>query len=214
LTRSWARSAVVAALVISGAAWSEEPKDPATVVPLTVAQATKAALRVSALPKGWDGGVAVDPSPVVGSRGEYAPAECVGILHPLDQAGTPDTAVRGQYFTRQPQQWVTEQIYSWSTDQGEVVRRLADLSTTCASFDLTSPSDHAKSRWTVKRLPGQEILLRFESTDEGSGPPTVAYIAYVVRGGTVMSLEAQGDTFTDAVFTRTVEKAIDQSVAR
>ena len=71
------RFAVVGVLLFSACAHQADDTTPApsapTVVPLTVAQASKGALTVADLPKGWEGGV--------------APAEWSGNTH-HDRPGT------------------------------------------------------------------------------------------------------------------------------
>src|SRR5689334_3985068 len=86
-----------------------------TVAPLPVDQAMKAALAVSDLPKGWDGGVSVEPSAAPGRLGQYDPPECMLANHPFVLAGHPTTDVVGQYFVREPLRTVHETIMSWST---------------------------------------------------------------------------------------------------
>ncbi|MFD7160936.1 hypothetical protein ACFV9C_40575 [Kribbella sp. NPDC059898] len=108
------------------------PTPTPTVVPLTVGQAKEAALTVADLPKGWDGGVAVDPTPTPGYRAQYDPPECLVFRHPTDILGDPVTAVLGQYFTRDPQQSVTEWVQSWPTQVGTLVPELAGRFAKCS----------------------------------------------------------------------------------
>ncbi|MDX2971780.1 hypothetical protein [Kribbella solani] len=139
---------LVVVVVFAVAACSGQPGDdidpvvgtPSTkpVVPLSMAQATKAALLVRDFPKGWDGGVAADPKPTPGYRGEYDAPECLAFRHPTDLLGTPTTAVRGQYFIREKFSSVTELVWSWPT-------RLD-------SFNRAVPSDAAFAQLLTKAI--------------------------------------------------------------
>ena len=105
------------------------------VVPLTVAEATKAALRVSDLPKGWDGGVAPDRTPTLGLPVTYDPAECQVVRDPLRDGGTPTTIIRGQYLLRannpSDDKVVTEVIASFPAAQLPLVRDIAEVLPRC-----------------------------------------------------------------------------------
>ncbi|WP_350274792.1 hypothetical protein [Kribbella sp. HUAS MG21] len=214
-TKAVRRLALVAVLLLTACTNQADlptPTPTPTVVPLTVAQATQAALRVSDLPKGWDGGVAVDPRPTPGPRGQYDPAECVAFRHPTDPLGKPTTAVRGQYFTRQPLQTVTEFVWSWPTEPDSLVPDLVSGLGKCSSYTMVAP-DEEKYRWAATRLPvsglSNGLALRYDaSTESGEPAAFVIYSAYVVRGGTVVYLEVQGETITDAVFAQLVSKAV------
>ncbi|GAA1555912.1 hypothetical protein GCM10009804_10970 [Kribbella hippodromi] len=210
---------VVAAFALTVAGCSGQPEDDidpvvgtpsvTPVVPLSVAQATKAALLVSDLPKGWDGGVAADALPTPGYRGEYDPPECLVFRHPTDLLGTPTTAVRGQYFIREPGASVTEFIWSWPTRLDSFVADLTALLPKCSKYTMVS-SDKVKYTWTATRLvvPGVAgaFALRYRSSAPDGDPIPVMYTAYVVRGGTIVDLEADIG-FTDATFSRLVAKA-------
>jgi hypothetical protein len=203
-------------LVLTLTACTTHPVPPAptpgpTVVPLTVTQATKAALEVADLPRGWDGGVAVDPEPTPGSRAQYDPPDCLTFLHPTDTLGRPTTAVRGQYFTRQPLQSVTELVWSWPRRLDTFVPDIAQRLVKCSNYTTTA-SDRVKYRWVAKQLPvsglAGGIALRYDvSTADDGASQFAEYAGFVTRGGTVITLDASGDTITDAVFERLVSKA-------
>lgn len=184
---------------------------PPTTAPLTVAQAKKAALLVADLPKGWDGGVAVDPTPTPGYRGQYDPPECLVFRHPTDILGGPATAVRGQYFTRDPRQSVTEFVWSWPTQVRTLVPELTDRLAKCSTYTLVGP-DQVKYELAISRLPlhgsAEAIALRVNTAAPAAADPIAPqYFGYAARGGTVINIEGWGETLTDAVFAQLVSKA-------
>lgn len=191
------------------------PSPTPTVLPLTVAQASKAALPVSGLPKGWDGGVAVDPRPVTEkSKTQFEPADCELVAgNPMAELGTPATAVRGQYFVREPSQSITELIYSWPTTQLPLVKRIADALPRCTKVTTIS-SVRTTARHTIKqvRIPGLKdgIALRTESVEADTPDyPFVSYEATVVRGGTVLQIfDYRGTSTTEAAFAQLLTKAV------
>jgi hypothetical protein len=219
---------LAAALTVTTAACSHQtptptPTSPSTppVVPLSVADASKAALRVSDLPKGWDGGVAPDrlPTPGVTTQYEnggtkYDPAECRIVAgSPLADLDNPATAVRGQYFVRDPQQSVTELIYSWPSSERDLVQRIADKLPRCAEVNAVNAAQNKVSLATKRvPVPGLKdgIVLRFEISDPDVPNQTfVDHTGVVVRDGTVLVLEASSDSFrTDPAFARFLTKAV------
>jgi hypothetical protein len=197
---------------------SPAPSPAPTVVPLTVAQATKAALRVADLPKGWDGGVAEDPTPrrptpTPAAWTEYEPADCrIVVGDPLTGLGVPATAVRGQYFVREPLQSITELIYSWPAPQVSLVDRVADTLPGCARVTGTSS---VRDRFSIMakqvRVPGLEdgIAVRSEIVmADTPDNPFVDYDAVVVRGGTVLRIRSSSHALTDAAFGQLLTKAV------
>ena len=191
------------------------PSPTPTVATLTVPQATKAALTLADLPKGWDGGVAVDPSPIAGAgTTQYEPADCgIVVGDPLRGLNAPATSVRGQYFVRQPLQGITELIYSWPTSQLSIVGKIAEALPHCTTVSGTMLV-RTKLRMTVKevRVPGLKdgIALRTELIDSDTPDHTfVLHTATVIRGGTVLRIFGVSDTFpTDAAFARLLTKAV------
>jgi len=215
------RFALAAVLLFSATACATQsdntsptPSSPSTtpVVPLPVAKASTAALRVQDMPKGWDGGVALEPSPNTPGTTQYDPAECRIIRSPLEQSGKPVTAIRGQYYVREPGDSMTELIYSWPTDQLPLVRRISDALPGCSSVNATR-FDHTEFSFVVKQLPVPSvkdgITLRFVLTDRDyPNQNFVQYTSYVVRDGTVLILYV-GDTFpSDATYAQFLTKAV------
>ena len=216
------RLALVAVLTLTActnqpATPSPAPSPTPTVHPLTVAQATKAALRLADLPKGWDGGVAEDPTPrrptvtPAPDRAEYEPAECRAVVgSPMTGLGVPATAVRGQYFVREPLQSITELIYSWPTTQVPLVERVADALPRCTRVTVLS-SVRTKFSITAKqvRVPGLEdgIVVRTQFTENDTRNSTfTGYDAVVVRGGAVLWLST--GAMTETAFTQLLTKAV------
>lgn len=191
------------------------PSPTPTVRPLTVAQAIKAALTVSGLPKGWDGGVAVDPRPATEkSKAQFEPADCQVVAgNPMAGFGTPATAIRGQYYVREPPQSITELIYSWPTPQRSLVERIADALPRCTKVTTIS-SVRTTAMHTIKqvRIPGLKdgIALRIESVEPDTPDyPFVSYEATVVRGGTVLLIvDDRGTSTTEAAFAQLLTKAV------
>lgn len=184
------------------------------VVPLTVAEATKAALRVSDLPKGWEGGVAPDRTPTIGLPVVYDPAECKAVRDPLRDGGTPTTIIRGQYFLRattpSDDKVATEVIASFPTPQLPLVQHIAEVLPRCETVRRTLEGE--TSTTFVRRLavPGfrDGIVLRFGDADDPKLRST-SYTAFVARGGTLLGLRAGSDTFTtDAAFIRFATTAV------
>ncbi|NUS00790.1 MAG: hypothetical protein HOV67_36695 [Kribbellaceae bacterium] len=174
-------------------------------------QATKAALLVTDLPKGWEGGVASDPTPTLRSSVKYAPENCWQVRNPTRDRGAPASAVRGQYFIRVGDNpiSVTEFIYSWTTPQLPIVQRISEILPQCAAFTATWYGGET-FRASVRQLsvPGLRdgIVLR---TDYPDPPNATGYVAYVARGGTLLELEGANDTFTgDGAFVRLVTTAV------
>ncbi|MFF0343163.1 hypothetical protein [Kribbella sp. NPDC004875] len=208
--------ALVAVLTLT--ACTTQPDTPApvptltpTVVPLRVNEAMKAALVVSDLPKGWDGGVAVDPTPTPGVRAQYDPPECLTFRHPTDILGKPATAVRGQYFTREQLQWVTESVWSWPTQLDKFISDLTSQFTKCSKYTMVPPGQETYY-WVAKQLPVQGLTnafaVRYDTSISEDGIDAISdYVAFVVRGGTVVELDAEGDEITDTVFIQLVRKA-------
>ncbi|MFD3406721.1 hypothetical protein ACFWUU_38905 [Kribbella sp. NPDC058693] len=182
---------------------------------MTVAQATKAALTLADLPKGWDGGVAVDPSPSPGAATtQYDPADCqIVVGNPLRSLDAPSTSVRGQYFVREPLEGITELIYSWPTTQQPLVQRIATALPHCTTVKGTT-SLRTGFSMTVKevQMPGLKdgIALRTEMVDADTPDRIfVLHSATVVRGGTVLRIFGVSDTFpTDAAFAQLLTKAV------
>ncbi|WP_131462868.1 hypothetical protein [Kribbella speibonae] len=185
-----------------------------TVVPLTVAQATKAALLVSDLPKGWEGGVAPDRTPTIGLPVTYDPAECRVVRDPLRDGGTPATIIRGQYLLRadnpSDDKVVTEVIASFPADQLPLVRDIAEVLPRCGVIARTLEGLTSKTFVRQLPVPGLRdgVVLRFGDADD----PTLksdSYTAFVARGGTLLALRAGSDTFTtDAAFARFATTAV------
>lgn len=208
------RIALVAVLALT--ACSPEPDPPApkpaptpTVVPVTIAQATKAALLVSDLPKGWEGGVASDPTPTLRSSVKYEPEDCWRVRDPT--RGAPVAAVRGQYFIRVNDNpvSVTEFIYSWTAPQLPIVQRISETLQRCAAFTAT-PDEGETFRVSLRRLeaPGMRdaIVLR---TDYPEPPKAIWYVAYVARNGTLLKLIGDGRAFSsDAAFVQLATTAV------
>ncbi|MET9276072.1 hypothetical protein [Kribbella sp. NPDC003557] len=126
--------------------------------------------------------------------------------------GVPATAVRGQYFVREPLQSITELIYSWPTTQVPLVERVADALPRCTRVTGMS-SVRTKFSITAKqvRVPGLKdgIVLRTQFTDDDTPNFTSTdYDAVVVRGGTVLRLWASTGTMTDTRFTQLLTKAV------
>ena len=61
---------------------------------MTVAQGSKAALTVADLPKGWDGGVATDPTPTLANQLKYEPADCWMVRDPMRDLDVPAAFVQ------------------------------------------------------------------------------------------------------------------------
>lgn len=207
---------VLAVLTLTACSTQTTPPAPRptptpTVAPLTVAQATKAALRVSDLPKGWQGGVAPDPTPTLRSSVTYDPEICWQVRDPTRDSGAPVTAVRGQYFIRVGDNpvSVTEFIYSWPTPQVRIVQRISEMLPRCSTVSGTW-ADRETFRSTIRQLTVQGlkdgIVLRGTFVDN---PKSVGYVARVVRGGTLLTVDGSNDTFTtDAAFLRFVKTAV------
>ncbi|MFI5698348.1 hypothetical protein ACIA58_41205 [Kribbella sp. NPDC051586] len=183
------------------------PSQP-TVVPLAVAQASKAALTVADLPKGWQGGVATDPTPTLASTVTYEPADCWMVRDPMRDLGAPATAIRGQYFIRVDDNpiSVTEFIYSWPAPRLPVVQRIAATLPRCATIKGTwydgETFEASPRRLTVPGLK-DGIVIRTGTAK------SAAYAAYVARGGTLLRLLADSDTFpTDATFIQFLNTAV------
>ncbi|HET6742104.1 MAG TPA: hypothetical protein VFH76_24340 [Kribbella sp.] len=188
------------------------PSATPTVVPLTATQATKAALQAADLPKGWEGAVAVDPTPTPGLRGQYDPPECLVFRHPTDLLGTPATAVRAHYFLRPELPTVDEFVWSWPTQLGTVMPDLVGQLPRCRQYSMIDTYKQAY-HWTAKQLPVPGVrdclVLRYDATpSDEDDVPFADYMAYVVRGSAVVNLEAGGDGITDATFTQLVIKAV------
>jgi hypothetical protein len=120
-------------------------------------------------------------------------------------------AVLGQYATKEPEQSITERVRSWPTRMDALVPDVIARFAKCSSYTLVA-TDNQKYRWVAKRLsvPGltDGIAIRYDTSMAGYDiGEAVVYVAFVVRQGTVVGLEAQGETITDAVFTQLVGKA-------
>lgn len=211
------RLALVAVLALTGCTTQDHPPTPTpttTVVPLTVAQGTKAALTVADLPKGWDGGVAPDPIPTLRLPVTYNPAECQVLRDPLRDRKTPTTSIRGQYFHRAADQNVdqdaTEVLASWPASQLPLLKQVADVLPRCQTYGGTLAGE--SFRLFARQLPVRGlrdgIVLRFGDPDDPK-LTSGSYSAIVVRGGTVLALRAGSDTYpTDAAFVRLTMTAV------
>lgn len=174
---------------------------PTTVVPLAAAQATKAALRVSDLPTGWEGGVASDPIPTLRLPITYNPAACQLLRDPLRDREPPTTSVRGQYLLRakspNDDKDATEVIASWPAPQLPLLREIAQALPRCTTYAGTL--DGQTFKLFARQLPvrglREGIVLRFGNPDDPK-LKSITYSAYVVRSGTVLALRADSDTFT------------------
>ncbi|TCC08674.1 hypothetical protein [Kribbella soli] len=182
------------------------PSQP-TVVPLPVAQASKAALTVADLPKGWEGGVAPDPTPTLTNPVTYDPEDCWMVRDPMRDLGVPATAIRGQYYLRVGDNSisVTEFIYSWPTPRPPVVQRIAANVTRCATITGTVDGETYQISARQLPVPGLKDGIVTRSGDAKSA----GYAAYVARGGTLLKLTADSDTFpTDAAFVQFLKTAV------
>ncbi|MGZ0152739.1 hypothetical protein ACXJJ3_37170 [Kribbella sp. WER1] len=208
---------LVAVLALTACTTQATPPNPTptpTVAPLTVEQATKAALRVSDLPKGWDGGIAPDPIPTLRLPITYDPVDCQVLRDPLRDRDAPALSVRGQYFLRgvspSDDTDATEVIASWPTPQLGLLQKLKEMLPRCQT--LATTLDGVTFHMFARQLPvpwlQDGIVLRFgDSADRKLTSAT--YTACVVRGGTVLVLRASSDTFTtDAAFLRFVKTAV------
>ncbi|WP_166680548.1 hypothetical protein [Kribbella sp. VKM Ac-2566] len=106
---------------------------------------------------------------------------------------------------------MTEWVWSWPTRLDTVVPDITSQFAKCSSYTMVA-TDGGKYRWVAKRLsvPGLTggIAIRHDtSMADYAVVEAVVYVAFVVRQGTVVGLEAQGETITDAVFTQLVGKA-------
>ncbi|MER7245767.1 hypothetical protein [Kribbella sp. NPDC000426] len=104
---------------------------------------------------------------------------------------------------------MTEFVWSWPTRADSVVPDVTSGLAKCTKY--TMAINHETYRWAAKRLPvrgvADGIALRFDASIDGDSSDVVLYVAYLVRGGTVLDLEASGERITDAVFTQLVSKA-------
>lgn len=214
------RLALLAVLALT--ACSAQPNTPApipsatpTVVPLTAAQATKAALRITDLPKGWEAGVAPDPIATLGIPIKYKPVECQLLRDALQNpASPPTTSIRGHYLLRadnpNDDKVAAEVIASWPTSQLPLLRRIAEALPHCATFagSIEGESFNLFARQLPMAGLRDGIVLRFGDPNDPK-LKSGAWRAYVVRGGTVLGLTAGSDTFsTDAAFARFVTTAV------
>lgn len=217
MLRRLALVAVLAAL--TGCTTQQDPPAPTptpTVVPLTVAQATKAALRVSDLPKGWEGGIASDPIPTLRLPITHDPAACRLLRDPLRDRETPTTSVRGQYFLRgyspSDDKDASEVIASWPSSQLPLLRNITDALPLCKTYGGSLDGSSFKLFARKLPVPGLRdgIALRFGDPDDPK-LKSGTYSAYVVRGGTVLALRADSDTFTtDAAFVEFLTTAVSR----
>ena len=213
------RPALVAVLALTACSTQADPPTPAptpTVLPLTVAQATKATLLVTDLPKGWEGGVAPDPTPTLRLPITYNPARCRLLRDPLRDRGTPTTSVRGQYFLRggspSDDKDATEVIASWPTSQLALLREITGAVPLCKTYGGSLDGETFKMFARQLSVSGLRdgIVLRFGDPADPK-LKSATYSAYVVRGGTVLALRADSDTFTsDAAFTQFVTTAVNR----
>jgi hypothetical protein len=211
------RLAAVAVLLLTACGNQADTPAPSpsatpTIVPLTVAQATKAALTVADLPKGWEGGVAPDPTPTLSTPVKYSPANCWIVRDALRDSGAPTTAIRGQYFTRKNDnsQSVTEFVYSWPKSQLPLLHRIAGTLPQCGTVTGTWYEGESY-RISVRQMavPGLKngIALRIGDPDDPKAT-SVGYSAYVARGGTLVRLNTDSAVFTDATFSEFLTKAV------
>ncbi|MEV4264063.1 hypothetical protein [Kribbella sp. NPDC049584] len=209
---------MVGVLLLSACAHQADDTTPTpsspTVVPLTVAQASKAALTVADLPKGWEGGVAPDRTPTLGLPITYDPADCQLLRDPLRDRETPSTTIRGQYFLRadspSDDKVVTEVIASWPASQLPLVRNIVAVLPRCATFGGALEGETFKSFARQLPVPGLRdgIAIRFGDPKDRK-LTSESYRAYVARGGTLLTLRAGSETFpTDAAFVRFVNTAV------
>jgi hypothetical protein len=189
------------------------PSQP-SIIPLSAAQASKAALAIADLPKGWEGGVAADRTPTLGLPITYDPAECQLLSDPLRDGETPATTVRGQYFLRadspSDDTVVTEVIASWPALQVALVRDIVAVLSRCATFSGALEGETFTSFARRLPVPGLRdgIAIRFGDPKD---PKLTSeyYRAYVARGGTLLTLRASSETFpTDAAFIQFVNTAV------
>jgi hypothetical protein len=184
----------------------------APVVPLSAAQSLAAALTLKDLPAGWDGGAAADPylgTEVNGPPGVFEPAECSVVLHAQDELGKPLIAMRGSYFLRAESQSILQNVGSWPERQLSLVQKVTDALAGCTRFKVTAALVHIETSFVSKRLslPGlaDAVAVRLDGTSDVA---FTVYVVYVVRGGAVLRLQADGESFTDADVVRTASKAV------
>jgi hypothetical protein len=169
---------------------------------------------VSDLPKGWEGGVAPDRTPTIGLPVTYDPAECQAVRDPLRDGGTPTTIIRGQYLLRanipSDDKVVTEVIASFPASQVPLVKHIAEVLTRCDTVTRTLEGETSKTFARQLPMPGLRdgIVLRFGDADDPKLTSS-SYTAFVARGGTLLGLRAESDTFTtDAAFARFATTAV------
>ncbi|WP_141852063.1 hypothetical protein [Kribbella jejuensis] len=166
------------------------------------------------MPKGWDGGIAPDPIPTLRLPITYDPAGCRLLRDPLRDREAPTTSVRGQYVLRgdspSDDKDATEVIASWSSPQLPLLRSITDALPLCRTY--SGSLDGSSFKLFARQLPVRGlrdgIALRFGDPDDPK-LKSGTYSAYVVRGGTVLALRADSDTFpTDAAFAQFVTTAV------
>ena len=176
----------------------------------------KAVVTVADLPKGFQGGVAPDPSPAVEDGIQYEPADCWVLRNPLRILGAPVSSVRAQYFVqdRDPRnnQEVTETISSWTSSASPLLQRITEGLPGCPTVTGTwVVSLKEPFRVAVRQLPvpglKDGIVLGAGFANTAFKP--LSYSAYVVRGNTVLTLQSHNDTFpTTTAFAAFLLKAV------
>ncbi|MFG1626335.1 hypothetical protein [Kribbella sp. NPDC049227] len=133
------------------------------------------------------------------------------IVRADDDLGSPVTTVRGTYFLRPGSQSIGEHITTWPTQQEQLVQKVDGAVRHCTGFTQYYPATAESARWKPKRLaiPGlvDGIAVRLETEDNSI--TWGYYVAYVVRGGTVLSLTT-GSTVSEADFIRITKKAAER----
>ncbi|MER7245766.1 hypothetical protein [Kribbella sp. NPDC000426] len=208
-------AAVVLLLVTACSAQTVQPP-PATPSVVPVAQASKAALTLADLPKGFEGGVAPDPSPAVNDGIQYEPGDCWVVRNPMRVLGAPASSVRAQYFVqaRDPMnnQDVQETISSWTTSAAPLLQRITEGLPGCPTVTGTwVVSLKEPYRVAVRQLsvPGLKDGIVLGAGFANTTFKPLSYSAYVVRGNTLLTLQAHNDTFpTTASFTALLVKAV------
>jgi hypothetical protein len=159
--------------------------------------------------------VAPDPIATLGIPIKYNPAECQLLRDPLrSPASPPTTSIRGHYLLRadnpNEDKVVTELIASWPASQLHLLRRITEALSHCATYAGSIEDESYKL--FARQLPvaglRDGIVLRFGDPKDPK-LTSGTWSAYVVRGGTVLALRADSDTFnTDAAFARFVTTAV------
>jgi hypothetical protein len=178
----------------------------AATSPTPSAVLSKAALTQADVPAGWT------PSPELvrgdGQIGDYDPAACLAIRHPLEKHGTPLSEVRVSFTSKPQDRSIGETITSWP-EPVPLVQQVADAVRQCTRFTLTPKEDNPLTLEAQRvSVPGLTEAIVVRVTIDNPGEDLVQYHLYAVRGNHALEFWAYGPQLPEDIALQFARKAM------